>query len=163
MGLKALGEELGVNITKADQIMGMYLGRIPEIVAFRNECQDLVYQDGYVDCLFDKRYHAEAHDAYKMVNKRVQGGCAQILKVGYLQVLALFKEFPCYYKAKLVLPIHDELIFERRTDAPELSEQMFVEAVKIKMECIPQLLELGLRLRVDVKKSTTNWAEKVPL
>ena len=157
MGLKALAEDLKMNITKADQIMSTYLERIPEIIAFRNECQDLVYQDGYVDCLFGKRYHAERTEAYKMVNKRIQGSCAQILKKGTLQVLASFKKKPM--GAKLVLPIHDENIFERRNDH-HITEAVFVKTVKDKMECIPALMKLGLRLRVDVKKTSTNWAEK---
>ncbi|KKL07879.1 hypothetical protein LCGC14_2581600, partial [marine sediment metagenome] len=157
MGLKGLAEQQRVSLIKADKIMTMYLCRIPEIAEFRDECRDLVYRDGYVDCLFGKRYHAERQESYKMVNKRVQGGSAQVLKEGTLQVLALFKTVD--FGAQLVLPIHDELILERRNDNPK-SEYYFVRAVKEELEKIDQLMGLGLRLRVDVSKTSTNWAEK---
>ena len=56
MGIAAIAAKLKVSMGKADQVMSMYLGRIPEIVAFRNECTDMVYKQGYIDCMFDKRY-----------------------------------------------------------------------------------------------------------
>ena len=158
MGLKGLAEQQRVNITKADQIMSMYLSRIPEIVAFRNECNDLVDKQGYVDCMFDKHYTADRTNAYKMVNKRVQGGCAQILKIGMLQIKDTMKKFDGM-SAVHVLPIHDELIFERRNDA-KVSEADFVHLIQVSMEKIPQLMKLGLKMRVDVSRTTTNWAEK---
>lgn len=158
LGIRGLSEQLSVNITKADQIMSMYLERIPEIIDFREECQALVYQDGYVDCLLGKRYTAERTEAYKMVNKRIQGGTAQVLKVGVLQVLNDLRTRN-WENARLVLPIHDELIFER-PNRNYYPEEVFVRLVKRKMEEIPQLMKLGLKLRVDVSRTRTNWASK---
>jgi len=158
MGIAAVAEKLRVNITKADEVMSMYLGKIPEIITFRNQCNKLVYSQGYVDCMFGKRYSADRTNAYKMVNKRIQGGCAQILKIAILQILDLMGTAACF-GVKIVLPIHDELIFERRNANP-VHEDVFITAVKKAMENIPDLLKLGLKLRVDVSKTTTNWANK---
>ena len=158
MLLKGLAEQQRISHSRAGQIMNMYLNRIPEITDFRDECVDLVRMQGYVDCLFGKRYTAGMAEAYKMVNKRIQGGCAQILKISMLQVVEQIRTRKHFHEG-LVLPIHDELIFERRNDA-YYPEEVFIQVVRKAMEEIPQLMDLGLKLRVDVSKTTTNWAEK---
>ena len=55
--------------------------------------------------------------------------------------------------------MYDEIQIE--VDMSELREESFCRHIIEGMTDIPQLLDRGLRLRVDVKKTETNWAEKV--
>ena len=81
------------------------------------------------------------------VNAPIQGTSADIIKVAMLRV----KELLSGYQAKLLLQVHDELVFEVPPD--EVAELQ--PKIKAAME---SALELSVKLEVDIHTGK-NWME----
>jgi len=113
---------------------------------------------GYVQDYFGRRYHIPFGQAYKAVNAIVQGGCAQAFKQGLLQVDELYERK--YKDAKIILPVYDELMVEREI---KMDEKMFCRETMRCMSNVTELMDVGLKFRVDIARTTINWAEKESL
>ena len=83
-----------------------------------------------------------------------------MFKIGLLHIDAWLKNELCFSDANILLPVHDEFIIERKVQD---SEKWFINGIISCMTDIPVLNKKGLKLRVDVPKSTTSWAEKVKI
>ena len=159
-GLSAKGMAMmyGMTVKQAKDNMEMYREKFPFIQDFQRECERKLRRDKYVEDFFGRRYHVPVGQAYKAVNALVQGGCAQSFKIGLLNV-DQHLNYAHRESAHILLPVYDEIQIE--ADMAGLREGPFCRHIIEGMTDIPQLVSRGLRLRVDVKKSTTNWAEKV--
>lgn len=156
-GIRTLQMNLRCTQAKARELLDIYYSKFPSIRQYGDRLKRLLYKHGYIEGLFGKRYTLTRGQAYKAINKIIQGECAQIFKVALLKLDSLLKPTT----ERILLPIHDEFQIERRWPAPH--EQTWARTVVGCMTDIPQLLDRGLRLRVDVDKTLTNWAEKHPL
>lgn len=158
LGIKAMALMYGMEEYEAKECSDNYHAEFPSINTFQDMCEVELEERGYVTDFFGRRYHVPVREAYKAVNCLVQGGCAQAFKIGLIQTHSFLNtlKWPAY----IVLPVHDEIQIESKI-MPRDNERYFCRHVVEQMTKIPQLLDRGLRLRVDVKKSTTNWAEKV--
>lgn len=140
-----------------------YLKTFPRVQAFMDECEVAIKKRGYVQDMFGKRYHISVRDAYKAVNALVQGGCAQVLKIALIK-LAHYLEFtaPRYrgMRAQMIILIHDEIVLEMPKGMPVRLKREILSHAKHMMENITQLLAIGIRLRVDIKKSVASWEDK---
>ena len=83
------------------------------------------------------------------INMPVQGTSADIIKMAMLRLDAAMKKQ--YLKSKLILQVHDELIFE----VPEAEQWVMRRIVKQEMETA---LELSVPLLVDINLGK-NWGE----
>jgi DNA polymerase I-like protein with 3'-5' exonuclease and polymerase domains len=109
----------------------------------------------YVEDYFGRRYHIPLGQSYKAINAIVQGGCAQAFKQGLLQVVELSTNK--YPDAQIILCPYDELQIEREIKE---DEKMFCRETMKAMSEVSELMNVGLKFRVDVKRTVTNWAEK---
>lgn len=162
-GLSVAGMAMMYGLTKkqAKADMDLYRRKFPFIQEFQRKCKSELRQFGYVEDFFGRRYHVPVGQAYKAVNAVVQGGCAQAFKIGLLNVDEHL-DYGHRDNAKIILPVYDENQIEVDMEKDGgLIEKPFCQHIIDAMTDIPQLLERGLRLRVDVKKTMTNWAEKV--
>nr|MDD5458891.1 hypothetical protein [Phycisphaerae bacterium] len=64
-------------------------------------------------------------------------------------------------RESIILPVHDEIQIEVLQKG--ILEYVFTKTIIRKMTEIAQVTDRGLRLRVDVAKSVSNWAEKVKI
>jgi len=88
----------------------------------------------------------------------VQGSCAQIFKIALIKIDQILDP----KIESILLPVHDEFQIELRKSSSR-DERNFVVFIISAMINIPQLDDRGLKLRVDVSKTTTNWAKKEKL
>lgn len=156
MGITAMATMWGMRLVEAKKNMRIYMDAFPSVRRLQKECEMELKCRGYVEDFFGRRYHVQYGEAYKAVNALVQGGCAQAFKIGLLQVDAAIMKY--WRSARIILPVYDEIQIEKRKSDGVESE--FCSWVPEAMTDIPQLLDRGLRLRVDVEKTETNWAEK---
>lgn len=156
-GLSTKGMALlyGMTIAQAKEDRELYNDIFPFVKDFQDRCECELRQYGYVEDFFGRRYHLHPNQAYKAVNALIQGGCAQAFKIGLLNVQELLIK-----QVNILLPVYDEIQLERPTFPKAKYEKYWCHCIIEAMIDIPQLLDRGLRLRVDVEKSTTNWAEK---
>ena len=109
---------------------------------------------GYVETIFGrKRFLNKIKDIRKdemeriAVNTIIQGSNADIIKIGMIKINDILQE----YDAKMVLQIHDELLFEVKEEkAEELSK-----IIKEIMENIVKI-EIPLKVNIAIGKS---WGE----
>jgi len=158
MGIMGMAKYRACTMKQAREFLDFYYKTFDSIGDFQAECKQRLQLDGYVEDWFGKRYHIPSNEAYKAVNAIIQGGCAQIFKIALIALDKYLDTSDAY----LILPVHDEFQIEKQPERPSL-EKLFITSVIRRMVQIPQLDERRLRLRVDVSKTTTNWAKKKKL
>ena len=156
-GIKHMAKTWRMSLGEAKEEMRAYQNMFPFIQEFQEKCKWELRHQGYVEDYFGRRYHVPVNQAYKAVNAVVQGGCAQAFKIGLINVDKHLQRFRPV--VNILLPVYDEI----QQETPKLSsgeEVLFCTRIIEQMVAVSQLLDRGLKLRVGVQKTTTNWSEK---
>lgn len=145
-----LADQLSIPVKQAKNIINNFYNSYPEISRFFMDIINHALKDGYVSTLLGRRrYLRELHDSnYQTrefakraaMNAPIQGSAADLIKIAMIDIdRALEKEG---LKTKMVLQIHDELIFKVPIEEKEKAYQL----IKNKME---HALNLEVGLEVD--------------
>jgi len=154
---KKLVAYLAIPKKEAEELLDHYHKTFPSIHEFQDELKERLELDGYVQDWFGRRYHLPSNQAYKAVNAMVQGGCGQAFKEGFNAVDRWLGETGA---GAILLPVHDESIIESDREPHTTEADEMLAELSTRMEEIPQLMNKGRRLRVDVKYTETTWADK---
>jgi DNA polymerase-1 len=106
-GVKNMAELLGVSESEARDLKAKYFSALPKVEKFINRVIQTARARGYVYNWAGRRYFCEREHAYKMPNRVIQGGGADIMKRSMVLLDSLLKP----YKTHMVLTVHDELDF----------------------------------------------------
>ncbi|WP_199499520.1 DNA polymerase I [Helicobacter pylori] len=131
MGSKKLSETLNIPLNEAKSYIEAYFKRFPSIKDYLNRMKEEILKTSKAFTLLG-RYRvfdfAGVNDYVKGnylregVNAIFQGSASDLLKLGMLKVSERFKNNP---SVKLLLQVHDELIFEiEEKNAPELQQEI---------------------------------------
>ncbi|GAA7622926.1 DNA polymerase I [Helicobacter pylori] len=131
MGSKKLSETLNIPLNEAKSYTEAYFKRFPSIKDYLNRMKEEILKTSKAFTLLG-RYRvfdfAGANDYIKGnylregVNAIFQGSASDLLKLGMLKVSERFKNNP---SVRLLLQVHDELIFEiEEKNAPELQQEI---------------------------------------
>lgn len=122
MGVMALKQNLGVSKDEAQIFYDKYFERFPGVRKYLDETIAYAHKHGYTETLFGrKRYYPEINSGPEYVQKAaerqaanapVQGTSADIIKVAMLEVDKWIKKEGLEGDVRLLLQIHDELIYE---------------------------------------------------
>ncbi len=144
-----LADQLEISNYEAREIIASFYKSFPEIATFFQGIVNNALNDGYVSTLLGRRrYLRELHDSnYQTrefakraaMNAPIQGTAADLIKIAMIKVNKALKEGG--YKTKMVLQIHDELIFK----VPHGEEDLVYPLIKRIME---ESLELDVPLEV---------------
>ena len=156
-GIPGTAKILQLPKDRAASLLHDYLDACPLVTEYRDQCRYELYENGYVQDFFGRRYHIEPGQAYKAPNAVVQGSCAQVLKIALIQVNQYIVKSSD--KANILFPSHDELILERPS-AEQETERCFINSIVHSMNNIKQLTDRGLKMRVDVERSRKSWEDK---
>jgi len=154
MGVGGMAKARGVSINEAKDFLNMYYNTFPSIRVFLEKCKYEIQAKGYIEDYFGRHYDIPYQQAYKAVNAVIQGSCAQAFKVAAIALDKVLND-----GEKILLMIHDEFQIERNVCIPKV-EQLFCKKVLTTMTDIPEFTKKDLLLRVDVKRTLTNWEEK---
>ena len=159
-GMSAFGvsQRLGVEIDEAANFIETYYAQFPKVKAFLAAQVEKAKIDGFTTTMFGRRrylpelrssnFRLRALGERMALNAPIQGSAADIIKKAMISVDAALQEEPV---AKMLLTVHDELVFEVPTGklahARELIEEKMTQAVE---------LQCGLAVEVH---TGTNWAE----
>lgn len=161
MGVNALRENLGTDRKEAQIFYDNYFKQFPTIRGYLDSIKDFAKQNGYTTTLFGrKRYFPAIKSGVPFIramaermatNAPIQGtATADIIKIGMKKADYALKDKKLDSQAKLLLQVHDELIYEVKKD--KLEE--VIDIVKNSMEdIIPSKFLEGLDpvpLRVSV-------------
>ncbi|GAA7648681.1 DNA polymerase I [Helicobacter pylori] len=131
MGSKKLSETLNISLNEAKSYTEAYFKRFPSIKDYLNRMKEEILKTSKAFTLLG-RYRVfdftGANDYIKGnylregVNAIFQGSASDLLKLGMLKVSERFKNNP---SVRLLLQVHDELIFEiEEKNAPELQQEI---------------------------------------
>ncbi|MFH1833629.1 MAG: DNA polymerase, partial [bacterium] len=133
-----LSQNLGIERDKAAAYIERYFERLPRVKAFIESTIDLARSQGYVVTVFGRRrpipellsgnFQERSLGERLAVNSVIQGSAADIIKVAMIRCHdRLGREFP---GARIVLQVHDELVFEVPEDrAQEIKSAVMEEMV----------------------------------
>ena len=145
-----LADELEIPVKEAKDIITNFYNSFPEISTFFRQIVDDATKNGYVvTALGRRRYLREIHDSNYQVrefakraamNAPIQGTAADLIKLAMISVAKALKEGG--FKSKMVLQIHDELIFKVYKE----EKDAIYKLVKSVME---NAMQLAVPLEVD--------------
>ena len=146
-----LANDLGINVNDAKDFIDRYMEKFDGIKAYMKKEVEDAKEKGYVTTIMNrKRYIDEIKASNYMIrmqgermalNTPIQGSGSDILKKAMIDIDSEFKEKNI--KSKMLLQIHDELIFEVKEEEIEIVKEL----VKEKME---NAFKLSVPLVVDI-------------
>lgn len=130
MGVNALRQNLGTDRKEAQVFYDNYFAQFPTIASYLESIKEFAKKNGYTTTLFGrKRYfrgikspipHIRAMQERMATNAPIQGtATADIIKMGMKKAEEALLKANLLDKAKLVLQIHDELIYEVKKEVIE--------------------------------------------
>ena len=154
-----LSRELGISLDDARQFIEAYFERYPRVGEFIESRIKYARENGFVTTLMKRRrYIPEINNAdprirqfaeRTAVNTPIQGSAADLIKKAMIDIHAALKEEK--FKTKLILQVHDELVFE----VPKGELNKLKKLVKEKMEKV-LTLKVPISVRIKIGK---NWLD----
>ncbi|WP_214802072.1 DNA polymerase I [Exiguobacterium sp. ERU656] len=145
-----LSQNLNISRKEAQDFIDRYFELFPQIKLFMDAAIEKARANGFVETLMNRRrnipdinsknFNLRGFAERTAINTPIQGSAADIIKKAMLDVHAALEASPL--KARLLLQVHDELIFE----APDEELDALKALVKQAME---QTVELSVPLSVD--------------
>ncbi len=151
MGAYGLARRLEISFEEAQNFITAYFAQYPKVNEFISRTIAQAHHDGFVMTLLNRRrYLPELKSSNRnirefgertAVNTPIQGTAADLIKIAMIRISENLKKAPL--KAKMILQIHDELVFEvHKTDVDMLSTM-----VRDEME---GAIKLSVPVKVDI-------------
>jgi DNA polymerase-1 len=154
-----LSERLTIGRKEAKELIDGYFSSYPGVKAYMDESIRRAREQGYVTTMFGRRRHVpdiqsrnqvvRGNAERNAINAPIQGSAADIIKIAMVRIAKrLAKELP---EAKMILQVHDELIFEVEVSAVERLRKIATEEMR-------GAASLSVPLEVDTGTGN-NWLE----
>jgi len=160
-GMSAFGlaRNLGIDRGQAQDYVALYFSRYPGVRDFMERMRQQARDQGYVETLFGRRLYLNDINARNQglragaeraaINAPMQGTAADIIKRAMVKVDSWLLDHSD--QAKMILQVHDELVFE--------TESSFLDTLRLKVvELMSSAAELRVPLVVDAGVGD-NWDE----
>lgn len=152
-GISAFGlsERLGIPRGEAADIINNYLAQYPGVKTYMNDQIAFAQKNGYVETMLGRRRYLRDINVSNSVvrgfaernaiNAPIQGSSADMIKIAMIAIHRLMKEQNM--SSKMILQVHDELVFDARLDEVEqlkpLIEKAMVEALPLSVPVIVEM------------------------
>ena len=160
-----LAKQIGVSNVEAEEFLNSYFLKFPEIKEYMESTIKFCRKSGYVNNIFgrrthitginDKNFNIRNFQERAAINAPIQGSASEIMRMAMIRIsqkLDEIKESNC----KILLQIHDELIFEvQKEDINKYSKIIQEEMSSVKNS---DLHSFSIPLLVDVNVGN-NWGE----
>ncbi|MFV2003007.1 MAG: DNA polymerase, partial [Paracoccaceae bacterium] len=155
-----LARNLRIPPADAQAFIDKYFERFPGIRAYMDDTVAFAKERGFVQTLFGRKIHTPQinergpHAGFARraaINAPIQGTAADVIRRAMVRMDAAIADVP----AKMLLQVHDELIFEVDESAVDAT----IARVREVMEAAPMpAVKLDVKLTVDAGQGA-NWAE----
>lgn len=162
MGAFSLAKELDISVKEAKQFIENYYNSFPKIISFIEKQKRFALEKGYVETLFGRKLflpniHStnqgiRAESERIAVNMPIQGTAADLIKIAMINIHDKIKNMP---KVKMIIQVHDELVFEVRRDFVETMKELIVDLME---KALPEQYREKIRLTAEIGAGE-NWAE----
>lgn len=164
-GISAFGlaNQLGIARSEAGEYIKKYFERFPGIRDYMEATKAFARENGYVETIFGRRAHypeirssnpsVKAFNERAAINAPIQGSAADIIRRAMVRIEpALEAE---NLSARMLLQVHDELIFE--VDEAEIEKTLPVVVSVMENAAMPAI-SMKVPLQVDAR-AADNWDE----
>ena len=160
-GMSEYGLEQATDLSReeAAQFIALYFDKYPKVKEYLEATKEQARKLGYVQTMLGRRrFLPEINSPNRMVreaaermaiNAPVQGSSADIIKVAMINLHREMEKKRL--KSKMLLQIHDELLFE-------VPEEEVEEMKTLVSELMPQAIQLCVPVKIDIKLGR-NWGE----
>ena len=158
-----LAKQINVSNHEADEFLNAYFSRFPEIKIYMDDTIKFCRKSGYVNNIFgrrshfnginDKNFNVRNFQERASINAPIQGSASEIMRLAMIRLDKKFKSLK-NNKSKILLQIHDELIFE----VPEKEVKTITKIIQEEMTSVTDsdLHSFSTSLTVDVNTGD-NW------
>ncbi|MDO8470954.1 MAG: DNA polymerase [bacterium] len=164
MGPQGFAKSAKISLEEAQDFIASYFARFPSIQRFMEDTKAFARTYGYAETLFKRRRYLpdiystapqlKAAAERMAINHPIQGTNADLMKMAMVEIYdAIVKNNP---ECRLLLQIHDELLFECK----EKNVHESLPRIKEKMEDVGKAS--GLLLKVEAKEGP-NWGSMRPV
>lgn len=154
-----LSQNLGITRKDAAQFIEQYFNVFKGVRKYMDDIVAQAKNDGYVTTLLDRRrylpeirssnFNLRSFAERTAMNTPIQGSAADIIKLAMVQMDEALRERQL--KSRMLLQVHDELVFEVPPDELELMKKLLPEVMS-------GALKLDVPLKADVSFGV-NWYE----
>jgi 5'-3' exonuclease len=157
MSSHGLAETLGVSHPIAEEYINRFFDSYPKLRLFIQDCIGKAKEKGYIETIFGRRRYlpeinspipATRAAAERMaINMPCQGSGADILKLAMIKLNSKLK----VQNSKLILTVHDELVFE-------VPKKEIKKVAKMVKEIMENVVKLDVPIVVEMSQGK-NWGE----
>jgi DNA polymerase-1 len=158
-GAFGLSENLGISRTEAKEIIDNYKTQFPNIQKYMDDTIAFAKTNGYVQTLMGRKrwlkditssnFTVRGFAERNAINSPIQGTAADMIKLAMINIHEAFKKKN--FKSKMLLQVHDELVFDVLKSEIELVKPVI-------LECMQNALQLPNNVPTDAEiGSGDNW------
>ena len=147
-----LSQNLNIPVKRAGEYIRLYFERYPGIKAFMDRCVELGRERGYAVTMFGRRralpelrssnYNTRSFGERVAMNMPIQGSAADIIKLAMVHAAQTLEREGL--RARLILQVHDELIFDTPLDEKE-------RMLSLARDCMERVCELRVPLIAEAR------------
>ena len=158
-----LAKQINVSNQEADEFLNSYFAKFPEIKVYMDQTIKFCRKSGYVNNIFgrrshfininDKNYNVRNFQERAAINAPIQGSASEIMRLAMIRLSKRLNDKK-YKKTRMLLQIHDELIFETpKQDAKKIEKVIIEEMTSVAHS---EQHSFSIPLTVDVNIGN-NW------
>lgn len=148
-----LSQRLEIPRKEASEIIDAYFEQYPAIKRYMNQCIESAKELGYVSTVKGRRRYLRDINSKNhtvrgfaernAINAPIQGSAADMIKIAMIEVHRAMKE--AGLKSRMILQVHDELLFEVPKDEIEVLKKLVIDKMKNAIQLpVPIEVEVGI-------------------
>jgi DNA polymerase-1 len=151
-----LAENINISRSEAREIIDAYKKEFSGITRYMDEMINYAREHGYVQTLLGRKrwlrdinssnFTVRGYAERNAINSPIQGTAADMIKLAMVKIHKAFIEHG--FKSKMILQVHDELVFDVTRDEVEKVKPVILECMQSAMTLpndIPIVAEVGVR------------------
>lgn len=160
-GAFGLADNLGISRTEAKEIIDNYKKQFANIQKYMDDTINFARETGYVQTLMGRKrwlrdinssnFTVRGFAERNAINSPIQGTAADMIKLAMTKIHETFKQHR--FRSKMILQVHDELIFDATRDEAEIIKPIIVDCMRSAL-----VLPNGVPVEAEIG-SGENWLE----
>jgi len=154
-GISAFGlsERLNIPRKEAQEIIDQYFDKYPGVKKYMNSTIQFARDNGFVETIMNRRRYlrdinsnngtVRSFAERNAINAPIQGSSADMIKIAMINIFDEFKKRNL--KSKMILQVHDELIFDTHKDEIEIVNAIVEEKMKTAFKMnVPVVVDINI-------------------
>ncbi|MGQ2970049.1 MAG: DNA polymerase I [Allorhizobium sp.] len=166
-GISAFGlaNQLSIERSEAGDYIKKYFERFPGIKDYMESTKAFAREYGYVETIFGRRAHypeikssnpsMRAFNERAAINAPIQGSAADVIRRAMIQIEPALVAAGLSERCRMLLQVHDELIFEVEDEAVDTAMPVIVDIME---NAAMPAVSMRVPLKVDAR-AAHNWDE----